>query len=327
MKSIAIIGAGQLGSRHLQGLCELNDDAQIFVVDPQLEALNICKERWDEVKAEAQKNIEVSFINSLDELPAVIDLVIVATTSKIRRTVVENLLSKKNVVAFILEKVLFQSLEDYKAVNELLTQKKIKCWVNCPRRVQDGYEYLKLIIEGEKNITMNVVGNNWGLGCNGIHLVDLFSFLTGDSSLQLNTDLLNKKILEARRSGYIEFSGTLTGTSSKQNNFSITSYESGISNLNIQISTPTKRISIEESGNLIITIAEEKNNWLPTEKIFPFLFQSRLTGKLANEIFTTGNCGLTAYDESQIIHLSFISALLKFMEAFTGKKQTECPIT
>ncbi len=35
MKQICIVGAGQLGSRHLQALKKLNMDCCIYVVDPR----------------------------------------------------------------------------------------------------------------------------------------------------------------------------------------------------------------------------------------------------------------------------------------------------
>ena len=44
MKRIFIIGAGQLGSRHLQALKSSSNSLNIFIVDPSLESLNIAKE-------------------------------------------------------------------------------------------------------------------------------------------------------------------------------------------------------------------------------------------------------------------------------------------
>ena len=47
--SIAVIGAGEVGSRHLQALALLKRPVKIFVVDPSNESLRIAKERFQQV--------------------------------------------------------------------------------------------------------------------------------------------------------------------------------------------------------------------------------------------------------------------------------------
>lgn len=42
---IAIIGAGQLGSRYLQGLSKVTLEIEIFVVDVSLNSLNLAKKK------------------------------------------------------------------------------------------------------------------------------------------------------------------------------------------------------------------------------------------------------------------------------------------
>ena len=48
-KRIAIIGAGQLGSRHLQGLTKIKQDIHITVIDPNPSALEIARQRFVEM--------------------------------------------------------------------------------------------------------------------------------------------------------------------------------------------------------------------------------------------------------------------------------------
>jgi predicted dehydrogenase len=50
MKSIVIIGAGQLGSRHLQALRLIDEPIRIQVVDPSHESLKVAEERFNQVK-------------------------------------------------------------------------------------------------------------------------------------------------------------------------------------------------------------------------------------------------------------------------------------
>ena len=49
MYNIAIIGAGQLGSRHLQGLKLAKLPIKIQVVDSSAESLAVAKSRYEEV--------------------------------------------------------------------------------------------------------------------------------------------------------------------------------------------------------------------------------------------------------------------------------------
>ena len=48
MPTIVIIGAGGIGSRHLQSLSNIKIPLQIFVVDPILKALKIAKKMLEE---------------------------------------------------------------------------------------------------------------------------------------------------------------------------------------------------------------------------------------------------------------------------------------
>ena len=47
--NIAIIGAGQLGSRHLQGLKKAQAPMNIYVLDANNDSLKICEQRYNEI--------------------------------------------------------------------------------------------------------------------------------------------------------------------------------------------------------------------------------------------------------------------------------------
>lgn len=47
--NIVLIGAGQLGSRHLQGLKKIYTAVNIDVVDPNIDSISIAKERYEQV--------------------------------------------------------------------------------------------------------------------------------------------------------------------------------------------------------------------------------------------------------------------------------------
>jgi hypothetical protein len=62
----AIIGAGQLGSRHLQGLLTYRKESlSVFIVDPSSESLSVSQQRADEIK----HKYTLTFIQSYQDLP------------------------------------------------------------------------------------------------------------------------------------------------------------------------------------------------------------------------------------------------------------------
>ena len=63
---IAIVGAGNIGSRHLQALAKVNYNLAITVIDPSNEALKLANERYNEVSN--NPCINVRFENNLDSI-------------------------------------------------------------------------------------------------------------------------------------------------------------------------------------------------------------------------------------------------------------------
>ena len=171
MKTNLIIGAGQLGSRHLQGLLKFDKCQQaVYVIDPSLDSLNNAKLRASEIKS----NHEVRFLADWKNLPKEFDLAIVATNADIREKVVTKLLQNHRVNYLVLEKVLFQDIEAYSRINDLINKNNISTWVNHPRRMFSSYQVIKNQINNGNSKNYQYSGGNWGLGCNALHFLDLF---------------------------------------------------------------------------------------------------------------------------------------------------------
>ena len=170
MLQIALIGAGQLGSRHMQGLALLEAPARVTVVDPFAASLATAQERFAQVK---QQNVEAVFTQSFDELPQALDGAVVATGADRRREAIERLLARSRVRVALLEKVLFQRIEDYGAVGTLLDKSGTRAWVNCSQRLWPFFRDLRPKTLGKSSVRIVVRGTQWGLGCNAIHNLDL----------------------------------------------------------------------------------------------------------------------------------------------------------
>lgn len=323
MICIAIIGAGQLGSRHLQALASLKYDVAIQVIDSSTDSLKAAEARFKEVSSRFRGTI--SFDTDITVLEKNIEVAIVATNSKVRKIVIEQLVANSTVKHLILEKFLFINENDYSTIENLLLKHNIKAWVNCPRRMMDFYQTLQKELSG--NIHFIATGNAWGLGCNGIHFLDLFAFLTKSNGIVLSNALIDKTIIDSKRAGYIEFTGTITGHSD-QHSFHITSFPNNSSPLQIHINTPTVRYSIEEGTTAKVWISKLDKKWAWEEETFNMPFQSQLTNIAVEELIERGTCNLTSYKESATLHLLFLNNLISFLQKTNNNNSiTECLIT
>lgn len=151
MEKIVVIGAGQLGSRYLQGLAKSNVDIAIEVVEPFEQSRMVAKERYEEMEP-SLKVSSIDFFESLDFLSDELNVVIVSTNSDVRSSIVKELLIKKNVQYLVLEKVLFQTVEEYNDIKKVLEETGTQCWVNHPRRMFPFYQTLKKEFENSGQI-------------------------------------------------------------------------------------------------------------------------------------------------------------------------------
>ena len=119
MSKVALIGAGQLGSRHLQGLAKSSIEFSIEVVEPFQKSREVAKQRYEEIETNPKVK-SIDFFESIDQLSSKIEIVIIATNADVRSKIVKELLLKKSVKNLILEKVLFQTVEEYHDVEKLL---------------------------------------------------------------------------------------------------------------------------------------------------------------------------------------------------------------
>lgn len=324
MYKIAIIGAGQLGSRHLQGLAKISIPAKIEVVDKSLESLSVAKERYEQV-VNAKNNQSVSFFENIEDLSPNLDLVIIATNSLHRYEILLNLINKKEVKNIVLEKVVFQENDHFVNSISLLENNNINCWVNCTRRLFPFYQSLNKTINDGELISINVQGGNWGLACNSIHFLDLFSFLSQNTNISVNADFLDKKIHQSKRSGYVELTGLLVCEIGR-NKMTLFNGEEE-SNMIISIKTDSQLMIIDESKGKY-SIANKVSDWqweCKEEKIVNF--QSELTNVLAEDILLRGKCNLTTLKDSYEIHKPFLEAICKHINIINKSNIKACPIT
>jgi len=316
-----IIGAGQLGSRHLQGALLSHLALQIYVVDPSAESLNVAKQRAYEVEwGNTQSAIELC-----QEIPKHlnVDVCIIATTANHRFNVFSDLVNVSTVSNIIFEKVLFQKEQEYIETEKLLLKHNINAWVNCPRRVFPTYIKIKELLKAESEINMTVNGSGWGMACNSVHFLDLFAFLSGNSDLSIDFSALEKNVDESKRGGFFEVLGKLQGQDRQSNTFELFC-ESG-TNVEIDVTIKSKNYDInihETDGHYIV-----KTNGISEEFPHKPLYQSQLTNFSIEDIIHNKHSHLTPYQDSMNIHRPFIKGIKHHIELALNKPLDACPIT
>ena len=318
MKKVSIIGAGQLGSRHLQGLKTAQSEMGIWVIDASEESLKVAKERCEAVESKTPKTVH--YEQNIDVLPQNLDLVIVATGSKPRASIIKALLAHSTVSYLVLEKFLFTRLQDYDEIEALLKEKGVKSWVNCPRRMWPSYEAIKKLINKDKPVSFEFAGQNWGMCCNSIHLVDIWMYLAGDAKFDVDLSEIEPQVIESKRPGYIELIGKESFRSSKDDYLSLGCFSDYNGDINVVITNDGNTISLNEgTGVWSVNRGEEHLDKTP--------FQSGLTGIVADEILTTGECRLTPYSKSAQYHKPYLQAVMQFVNKLQGNDSDSCPIT
>jgi hypothetical protein len=324
MKNIVIIGAGQLGCRHLQALSMLDIDCKIDVVDISAESLQAANDRFCEMPINRHIS-SVRYLLTQSDLPASVDLVIIATNSDIRGKVVRELLSLCEVRNIIFEKVLFQRSNDYDEIEVLMRQKGASAWVNHPRRMFPFYSELKTLLAGSNQVSYHVQGGNWGLACNGLHYIDHLAFLTECSELTVDIRGLNPSLLASKRRGFIEVSGNLSGRIGPHT-FQLFCHEVS-SPVVIAICSDVLNALIDEGSGWARVIEKSGGGqWIEKRQKIVY-FQSELSNIFVKDIIDTGRCKLTPYSEAKRLHVPFVGGLLEHINQHSGPQYDACPIT
>ncbi|QDS95828.1 Oxidoreductase family, NAD-binding Rossmann fold [Roseimaritima multifibrata] len=323
MQECAIVGAGQIGSRHLQALSRLKSPLRICVVDPSPQALQRSRLQFEEFQGKSDTH-QVSFETSAENLPPKLDLAIIATVASHRLSAMDALFKRSALKYLILEKFLFQSTDDYHKADSLLAQTSTQTWVNCPRRLWSFYQRLRERLTGSK-VHYHVTGSQWGLGCNAIHFIDHLAFLTGDNHYSI-LDASLEVDPSPKRQGTIEFTGSLLGKLEQGSTFEITSLAKPGHPIEVSILADEVEFHINEtkgtgwSRDLAPTLER-----VDLDFKIPYVSE---TGAIAcQDILSHGNCDLTTYEDSVALHTPLLQTFLKYYQTQIDETATACPIT
>jgi len=199
LKHAAIIGAGQLGRRHLQGLVKSKHNLIIHVVDPFLGSRKAVEDYIASAEAATLKQVQIQIHKSISELSGDLDFVVIATTASERLNAIEQVISVCKIRFMVLEKFLFNDSAEYPRAEALIRQQNISAWVNTPRRSFEFFRQLREQTSNDRLLHFSVDGGEWGLCCNSVHFVDLAQYMSGGVELRARAALNAEDIVGGSR--------------------------------------------------------------------------------------------------------------------------------
>ncbi len=322
LKTILLIGSGNIGSRHLQGLAKVKSPLSIEVFDPSIDSLKVAEERFKQIPNHGKH--QIIFLTDFRMISSKVDVAIIATSSNIRRKVTEELLAQSEVKNIIFEKLLFQKKADYAFVDKLLDKKRINAWVNCSMRVTPFYRNLKEKFEG-KRIVYLLTGTKFGIATQAIHFIDHMVYLLESYDFKVDTSLLDREILKSKRAGFLELTGTLKVSFKNGSVGVFADFKEGDAPIIAEIYSDNLKVIANESTRE--TFISSSPKWVINPARDQLLFQSDMTNQVIEDILKSGECGLPTYQVSKIVHLKLLESLLKFFNNNSKTKYEYYPFT
>ena len=313
--NILISGFGNMGSRHAQSLLSSKKNYSIYVIEPSKKAV------YTGLKNIGYSISDIKLIKNIDELDSQIDLAISTTCSKPRFEIISKLI-KSGVKLFLVEKVVFQSLYQFDKIIDLLGKNNAKGFCNFPRRYFENYNSLIPIYrKSNYSMEMNIYGGNNWIGCNGIHFMDLFEYITESKISKISYSLNEDLSLNKRGREYRDVNGLVYLENKNKDILKI-------------YFDPTYRAGITETytfnNNQFLFSARDKKEYQIidhniTSIEYKILQTSKLTSLLIEDIFKD-NSKLPSIKQTRNTHKNLFEMIMKTLQ-LNFDKNSICPIT
>lgn len=316
MKAL-IVGFGGMGCRHTQSLLSTGLYSKIDVVEPN-------KTIFDNNLVRIGSNSEQ--LNYFSELKEVkdneYDIAIIATSSKPRFEIFCYLTSNIKCKNYLIEKVVFQSSEQFEAAIAVVEKDNLQVYCNLPNRYFRNYVDLKKELSQLKEpFSFSVMGGDFGMACNSIHYLDLFYYLSGECPKYSESKIIIHPNGSKRGNDYSELLGTMSFVNSNGSTFHV-SADSRLNDV-VVVNIKTKGSDRYFFENHKYTI--ELKNGNSVSDSFDISPSSIMTKTLVNDI-QAGKCFMPTLQEMYLTHKTLFTV---FNKAFglPDTKETICPIT
>jgi predicted dehydrogenase len=323
--NLLFIGCGEIGSWHLYAASKISYIENIYIVDPSIKSQKIAKKRINN-----DSKIKYHWFNKINLKCANVDLCIISTRAQIRVNIIKDIHSELGIKNYLVEKLVSNSIEGINRLKIYSANHNLNIWVNCKTRTYKVYQKIKnLIYSGnptDNQIEMRCYIGGVGLFTNGIHPLDLFSFI--DNSIHFDKifiELDDKPFITKR--GTFDINGLLFGKTNNNNKFNI--------NFNSDSQSPDMYSFSSTNGNFIVDHTAKcffhclrKNSWRwYKQKISEDWSISKMSIKFIDDILLTNKCQLPLFNETILSHKFLFDNISEEFRIKINHKSLDIPIS
>mgnify|MGYP001806003466 CR=1 FL=1 len=202
MANLILVGAGQIGTRHLQAVARCGAVGGIRIVEPSAAGRSLAATRWAETNDPRPVPVCHEVLHDIPSGWA--DVAIVATSAARRRGIVEDLL-QLGVRHILIEKLAFQHPRDYDRV--LGRGDGASIYVNCVYRYATVLKEIRKRLPCGGRFELRIDSGDIGMATNLPHWTDILSYLAGVpvGEMQVTIDGIARE--SKRGGGMREFAG------------------------------------------------------------------------------------------------------------------------
>ena len=324
---ILLVGCGQLGSRHLQAVAALKNISEIHIVDSNNSSLELGKRRLLET-VDLNKDIVFKWANEISNTIGHGDLCIIATHAKGRTELIKKIYEELGYKNFLIEKIVSQSLYDYKGLMDFCDSNDILVWVNCKTRAYAVHKYIKSRLDPSELIVFSEIAGNHGLANNGVHAADLFLFYDGTAKINSAGSKIDEILHSSKRGNDIyDLSGVLHGYTDKGSRFILSFSKEHLNPDMIYISSKNQRFTIDHLNNFSHeSYADTGWEWKKID-IKENILVSEMTKKFVTDILSKNSCELPTLKVCFPSHEFILSEALPYFNKLLKKDRDYCPVT
>ena len=201
-----IIGIGNVGLRHIQGLINLQTkNLEFYLFDHNDDYKKKYEKEIDVIK----ENYLLRHVDKIEELANIeFEMTIISTTATNRPELLSRIVKEINTKFILVEKPICQSISELEDLKEFSSN---KIFVNFPRRYCEWHKKIKKklkLMNLNKIRKIKISGGYIGIACNTCHFIDLINSWTNKLPVSINTDGLGEWYI-SKRKGFYEVEGSL----------------------------------------------------------------------------------------------------------------------
>ena len=253
-KSALIFGFGRMGHVYLNIIKKMGFN-NIEVIEKQNKNIKIAQQIYNIKKEKIFKSIKKLHLEKSYEI------VIISTTTDAKFLNFKKIASKKIKFVFF-EKPLCSSLNECYQIDKIAKKNKIKVGINHQSRFTKEIDKIFKLVKDFKGgdlKSINLFAGNIGIAMNGIHIIELFNYLTKSPIVRVNAIFEKKYTSNPRGKKFKDFAGQIICKNKKHNILTINTSKEYRHGFNLNFIFKTGFVYLDYlNGNLYFNFRKKK---------------------------------------------------------------------